>query len=215
MNHRILAIDAYPIVLKGYETLLKDESNLTIVGTTTSAAEATTLVEERDPDLILMDLILNSGSGIELIKRLKAHNPHLKIVIISGFDDIVLAGRALQAGARGYVPKSSRNERIVQAIHSVIEGGIHVSDSLEEMILKKFVGEELEVGTDNLTDRELDVLKAIGKGLSSREIANRLHISIKTVQTHRANIMEKLNVDTKEKLIRHAVIWTLDNPFAA
>jgi DNA-binding NarL/FixJ family response regulator len=162
------------------------------------------------PDLVVVDLGLEGMSGLELIKRLTRALPDLRILVVSMYEETLYGERALQAGAHGYVRKQKADAVIVDAVQSVLKGNYFLSADLQQRVVHRYTGDGRETSVlESLTDRELDIFERIGRGLSTREIAEDLHISMKTVQTHRSNIQEKLGVDTIEKLMRRAVLWTV------
>jgi DNA-binding NarL/FixJ family response regulator len=209
---RIFIVEDHPIIRRGYRSLLDAESNLRVVGEADTAEEALSSIDaDQPPDLMVVDLGLDGMSGLELIKRLTSSHAGIRILVISMYEETLYGERALQAGAHGYVRKKEANTVIVDAIQDVLDGNYYLSEDLQHRVLSRYTGQNRQEGTglEQLTDRELDVFERIGRGLSTREIAQDLHISIKTVQTHRSNIQEKFGTDTVEKLMRRAVLWTI------
>jgi len=209
---RIFIVEDHPIIRRGYRSLLDAEPNLRVVGEADTAEEALSSIDaNQPPDLVVVDLGLDGMSGLELIKRLTSSHDGIRILVISMYEETLYGERALQAGAHGYVRKKEANTVIVDAIQDVLDGNYYLSEDLQRRVLSRYTGQNRQEGTglEQLTDRELDVFERIGRGLSTREIAEDLHISIKTVQTHRSNIQEKFGTDTVEKLMRRAVLWTI------
>jgi DNA-binding NarL/FixJ family response regulator len=209
---RIFIVEDHPIIRRGYRSLLDAEPNLQVVGEADTAEEALAYIDAAEPpDLVVVDLGLDGMSGLELIKRLTSSHAGIRILVISMYEETLYGERALQAGAHGYVRKKEANTVIVDAIQDVLDGNYYLSEDLQRRVLRRYTGQKRqgETGLERLTDRELDVFERIGRGLSTREIAEELHISIKTVQTHRSNIQEKFGSDTVEKLMRRAVLWTI------
>jgi DNA-binding NarL/FixJ family response regulator len=209
---RIFIVEDHPIIRRGYRSLLDAEPNLQVVGEADTAEEALAYIDAAEPpDLVVVDLGLDGMSGLELIKRLTSSHAGIRILVISMYEETLYGERALQAGAHGYVRKKEADAVIVDAIQDVLNGNYYLSEDLQRRVLRRYTGQKRqgETGLERLTDRELDVFERIGRGLSTREIAEELHISIKTVQTHRSNIQEKFGTDTVEKLMRRAVLWTI------
>jgi len=209
MDTQVLVVDPAPIALRGYEALLRSEPDLTLSATVQTNAEALASLRASPPDLVVTELQLKEGGGLGLIRQLTAPAEGPEVLVVSHYDEIIFGRRALRAGARGYLEKEAPSDEVVRAIHTVKDGRFHLSDALQNVIMNSYTGRKSGTPTEDLTDRELEVFNKIAAGLSTREIADRLHISVKTVQTHRANVMEKLGIETKEKLIRYAVIWSL------
>jgi len=209
-KRRILLVDDHAIVREGFAEVIKTHASLTVCGEAESAAEAMTAVERLKPDLVVVDLSLQGGSGLDLIKNLKSLHPLLPMLVLSMHDEAVYAERALRAGALGYVMKRQDSATLLRAIREVLEGRIFLSPVMRERMLQKVAGgmtQTTDSGAVKFTDRELEVLQLIGEGRTTRQIAQKLHLSISTVETHRAHIKEKLNVGNGPELIRAAVEW--------
>ena len=209
-RNRIIIVDDHPLMRKGLALTLDSEIDLTVCGQVDSAEEAIDMLDSLDPDLAIVDISLPGMSGIELVKHLHALRPNLRVLVVSRHDETLYAERAIRAGARGYVMKMEAADVIVQAVRRVLRGGIYVSDEINERLLLSMASghsslthSPLEV----LSDRELEVFELTGRGQSTREIAERLHLSIKTVESYRARIKEKLNLSTAAELMQHAVQW--------
>ncbi len=209
--HRIIIIDDHPLMRKGLAMSLEGEMDLEVCAQASNAEEGLELLEETDPDLIIVDISLPGISGLEMIKHVHTVKPELDVLVVSRHDEALYAERVIRAGARGYVMKLEASDVIVQAVHRVLEGGIYVSDEINERLLmsmasggrEKFSKSPLQV----LSDRELEVFELTGQGLATREIADRLHLSVKTVESYRARIKNKLNLGSAAELMRHAVRW--------
>jgi DNA-binding NarL/FixJ family response regulator len=211
---RILIVDDHPIVRQGLALLIANEPDLEVCGEAADAAEAIQLLTTARPDLIVVDISLHSGNGIELIKQIKARDEHARMLVSSMHDEALFAERALRAGAMGYVNKAEATEKVLEAIRQVLRGKIYLSPRMTERMLCRAVGSEENLESspiDTLSDRELEVFELIGQGLTTRQIANKLHLSPKTVETYRENIKSKLNLTNATELTRHAVQWTLEN----
>lgn len=207
---KILVVDDHVVVRDGLVALIKREPDLRVCGATGSAREALALAARQKPDLVIVDLVLREGDGLELIKDLHALDPRLRCLVISMQDEGIYAERCLQAGARGYLMKSCATEEFLDAIRAVLAGDVCISPKMNARILNGFINHREPTpaaGPEHLTDRELEVFTLIGSGLTTREAARRLGISIKTVETHRENIKMKLGLDNATTLIREAAAW--------
>jgi DNA-binding NarL/FixJ family response regulator len=209
-KHRILLVDDHAIVREGFAEVINGHTDLQVCGEAESAPAAMQAVENLKPDLVVVDLSLHGGSGLDLIKNLKALHPLLPILVLSMHDETLYAERALRAGALGYVTKRQDSSTLMQAIHEVLCGHVFLSPTMRERMLLKAVGNRPQPersGTARLSDREVEVFQMIGEGLTTRQIARKLHLSISTVETHRAHIKEKLHLGNGPELIRAAVEW--------
>ncbi|MBV8212263.1 MAG: response regulator transcription factor [Verrucomicrobia bacterium] len=207
----ILIVDDHPMTRAGLIHLINHQPDTFVSGEAENAAEALKLLEANRPDLALIDITLPGKSGLELIKDVKAIHPDLPMLVISMHDESLYADRVLRAGARGYITKHEGGDKLMVAIRQVLSGKIYVSESMSAHILEIFSGGQ--PGTDrssiqNLSDREFEVFQALGEGLSSHQIAKKLHLSAKTVDAHRANIKTKLKINTTAELISFAARWT-------
>jgi DNA-binding NarL/FixJ family response regulator len=208
---RIFIVDDHPMTRAGLTHLINHQPDTLACGEAENAAEALDLFDVSQPDLMLIDITLPGKSGLELIKDMKAIRPDLPILVISMHDESLYADRVLRAGARGYITKHEGGDKLLIAIRQVLSGRIYVSESMSAHILEIFSG--VQPGTvrpsiQNLSDREFEVFQALGEGLSSHEIAKKLHLSAKTVDAHRANIKTKLKINTTAELISFAARWT-------
>lgn len=189
---------------------LQSNIEFDVCGQAESAEEALTEILKLKPDAAVIDISLPGMNGIELVKNLLHQLPELKILIVSRHDEELYAERALRAGAKGYLMKLEAGEILVSAVRQVLNGGLYLSDNIGNKLLMKLASGNAAKGDnplDLLSDRELEVFELTGQGLSTREIGEKLHISVKTVESHRANIKEKLHLDTANELMRHAVRW--------
>lgn len=210
MNH-VMIIDDHPLMRKGLAMSLEGEMDLEVCAQASNAEEGLELLEEVNPDLIIVDISLPGISGLEMIKHIHSLKPELDVLVVSRHDEALYAERVIRAGARGYVMKLEASDVIVHAVRRVLDGGIYVSDEINERLLMSmasggrdsFSKSPLQV----LSDRELEVFELTGQGLATREIADRLHLSVKTVESYRARIKNKLNLDSAAELMRHAVQW--------
>jgi DNA-binding NarL/FixJ family response regulator len=209
-KRRVLIVDDHPIFRVGLAGLIGESSHLEVCGNADSAPAALEAMRCMNPDLVLLDLSLRGTNGLELIKAMKAERPDLAILVISMHDEAVFGLRALKAGALGYVMKAEAMNHVEEAISKVLQGKIYVSPEFGEQLIFKAV-QSTEAGTsspvDMLSDRELEVLQLLGKGGSTRSIAETLHLSVKTIETHRAHIKEKLGFRESEEMVKFAIDW--------
>ena len=204
----VLIIDDHVVVRKGLICLIDQEQDLTVCGESGDATTAFDAISRLNPDVVLVDISLPGTSGIEFIKNGKACHPDLPIVVFSMHDESLYAERTLRAGALGYVMKGVGGEEITTALRKALQGKIHTSDRINATLMERFLGRrklENETPASVLSDRELEIFELIGNGKSSREISASLKISIKTVESHRLHIKEKLGLRTGMDLVRRAV----------
>ena len=205
---RILLVDDHPIVRLGIRQMITAEPQLTVCGEAESASAALQLLEAK-PDLAIVDLSLEEGSGLELVRTIQETSPGTRVLVLSMHDEVLFAERALRAGARGYIMKQEAIDGLVHAIQEVLAGRLYVSDRMSQHLLER-VGHDspIEGGRlGNLTDRELEVFELIGRGLGTAAIAERLDVSVKTIETYRSNIKVKLDLKDATELIRFAATW--------
>ena len=212
---RVLIVDDHPAVREALALRIGRQSDLEVCGEAADISEALPLIASTIPDVAVVDISLKAGNGIDLIKRIKDRNEHIRILVWSMHSESLYAERALRAGALGYVSKDQATDRIVDAIRRVAAGKVYLSEAMAERLLQRAVGATPEKATrppiDVLTDRELDVFRLIGEGLKTADIAERLHLSIKTVETYRDRIRQKLNQTDGTKLAHYATQWVLEN----
>jgi DNA-binding NarL/FixJ family response regulator len=204
---RIMVVDDHPLVREGLIQIINRQNDLVCCGEAESAAEAQETAGVLRPDLVTIDIRLQSGDGLELIKWLSSERPSPHLLVISQCDESIYAERALRAGARGYVMKERATAEVLTAIRTILAGGLYVSPKVATLALHKIVGGKTissNGGVDNLSNRELQVLQLLGAGLSTRKTATRLGLSVKTVETHRENIKHKLGLVDGGELIRYA-----------
>jgi DNA-binding NarL/FixJ family response regulator len=207
---RIVIVDDHPLFRKGLEQLINSEEGLTVCGEAGDASAAMTVIREKRPDLVIVDLSLPGTNGIELIKNIRAEFYKLPVLTLSMHDESLYALRALRAGAQGYVMKQEALENVIAAIREVFAGRPYLSPAMSATVIAKFTqapGGVTSNVVDRLSDRELEILELIGKGRDVREIAKMLHLSPKTVETHRAHIKEKLSLANARQVARFAVQW--------
>jgi DNA-binding NarL/FixJ family response regulator len=207
---RALIVDDHPIVRQGLRRLMESEDDLTVCGEAESARDARKAIKELNPDAIIVDITLKQGDGIELVRDVRAHHPQLPILVLSMHDEAIYAERMLSAGANGYIMKQAASEQFLAALRRVLDGGIYVSEAVGNNMIQKFAAGGSYISAnpiDRLSNRELQILHLIGKGMSTRETANTLNLSIKTVESHRQRIKRKLNLSTGAQLVQYAVNW--------
>ena len=207
MQHKIYIVDDHPLMRKGLALTLEAEPDLKVVGQADRAEDAMDTLTEGDVDLAIVDISLPGMSGLELLKHVQALRPELRAIVVSRHDEQLYAERAIRAGARGYVMKLEASDQIVGAVRKVLRGGIYVSEEINARLLLNVAtgGSATQSPMETLSDRELEVFELIGRGVSTREIAERLHLSVKTVESYRARIKAKLHLNTAAELIQHAV----------
>ena len=207
---RVLIVDDHPLLREGIARVINDQPDLIVCAEAEDRASALTIAETTHPDLAVVDITLRDQSGLELIKDFRVRFPELLILAFSVHDESVYAERALRAGARGYVMKREASEKVLEAIRTVLDGKVYTSGQVAAAILDKVTGYPagpVRSVLDVLSDREMEVLMWIGKGYGSHQIAEQLHLSVKTVETHRANIKLKLKLSSSNELLKCAIGW--------
>lgn len=207
---QVFLVDDHPLVREWLTNLINQQPDLEVCGEAATAPEATQGIANQKPAVAIVDISLKDSSGIELIKSLKLSNPDLAVLVLSMHDELVYARRALRAGAKGYIMKRETTKKVIEAIRRVLEGKLYVSEAVADTIFTQFAeGKTLPASSpvERLSDRELVVFDLLGQGLGTREIAERLRVSIKTVQAYCARIKEKLELANASELLREAVRW--------
>jgi DNA-binding NarL/FixJ family response regulator len=209
-NKKVYIVDDHPLMRKGLVMTIEKEMGFEVSGQNESAEGALSEIVNDVPDVAVVDISLPGMNGIELIKNLLHQLPDLKVLVVSRHDEELYAERALRAGAKGYLMKLEAAETLITAIRQILNGGIYLSDKIGTKMLMKLTSgntSKSDNPLDVLSDRELEVFELTGKGLSTRDIGSKLHISVKTVESHRANIKDKLHLESANELMRHAVRW--------
>jgi DNA-binding NarL/FixJ family response regulator len=209
-NKQVFLVDDHPLVREWLTNLINKRPDLRVCGEAGSAPEALRLIGELQPDIAIVDITLASGSGLELIKDLQLQQPGVAVLVLTMHDESIYALRALRAGARGYIMKCEATQKVIQAIRTVLAGKLFVSERVTAQMAEKFAeprpaktGSPVEL----LSDRELEVFQLLGRGQGTRQIAEQMHISFKTVQAFCARIKDKLELDNVNELLREAVRW--------
>jgi DNA-binding NarL/FixJ family response regulator len=211
---RILLVDDHALMRRGLADLIGDQPDLEVCGEAADTVEGMTRVASLRPDLVIVDLSLKTGHGLDLIRQLRVRDENCKILVLSMHDEKLFAERALRAGAMGYVNKEEAPAKVIDAIRQVLSGKVSLSSTMTERLLQRATGSgegNVRLPSECLSDRELTVFQMIGQGLATREIAARLHLSIKTVETYREHIKAKLGLKNSAELSRHAAQWVLEN----
>ena len=207
---KVLLVDDHPITRQGMKALVNQQPNLEVCGETDNAAQAIDLINKLQPDLAIVDVTLKTTNGIELTKDIKVHAPNLPVLVVSMHDEALYAERALRAGAMGYVMKQELGEKVVSAIQNILRGEIFLSARMKEKMLHRFVNKKREglvFAIDSLSDREMEVFQLIGNGYGTRQIAQKLNLSTKTIDSYREHLKLKLGLETGADLVRHAIQW--------
>ncbi len=209
-KQKIFIVDDHPIVRKGLVQMIDQDPGLVVCGEADGAQSALESLKKCKPDLIIVDISLQGVDGIELIKTIKARHGNLPALVVSMHDESLFAERALRAGARGYIMKQEAIEKMMGAIRKVLRGELYISEKVSANIVNKFISgksEGVRSPIEALSHREFEVFQLIGQGFGTRQIAKDLNVSVKTVESYRANIKEKLKLSTATELIKHAVHW--------
>jgi DNA-binding NarL/FixJ family response regulator len=214
-RRRILIVDDHPLLRKGIAALINQEADLSVVAEAADAQEAMKLLETEAFELVTVDISLPGSDGIELVRLIHQRYPRVPTLVLSMHDELLYAERALRAGAMGFIMKQEAADTILHAIRRVLEGHTHVSERIATRMIKKLTSTTKEPtprSLDCLSDRELTVFRMIGQGRTTRQIAEELHVSIKTVESHRAHLKEKLGVSSGAELVRCACVWSVETP---
>ena len=211
----VMLVDDHPLVRRGVAELINSEADLYVVGEAANMQEALEVTTRTKPGLAVVDVSLDGNNGIELMKNMSSRWPNLPILAYSMHDEAIYAERAMRAGAMGYVMKAAAPEVFLAAVRQVLKGKIFLSDPMSDRLLGKLVGAGASASAtawpiDKLSDRELEVLEMLGKGLGTSQIADKLCLSVKTIETYREHLKQKLNLASGQELIRYAIEWSLN-----
>jgi DNA-binding NarL/FixJ family response regulator len=207
---KILVVDDHPMIREGLAGLVSNENDLEICGQAEDAPEALKAISQTKPDIVIVDISLKNSNGIELVKSIKAQYPKLPMLVLSMHNEALYAERALRAGAMGYIMKQEASENLLTAIRRVLDGQIYISDQVSKRLIRKLAHGKVDMVAspiENLSDRELEVFHLIGQGTGTSEIAEKLYLSVKTIETYRTHIKEKLNLADSRELLRYAIQW--------
>jgi DNA-binding NarL/FixJ family response regulator len=207
-RHRIMLVDDHPVMREGLAQLIIQEPDLSVCGQYEDAAQAFAAIPALSPDLAIIDLSLKGSSGLELVKNIRALHPKLLILVLSMHDESLYAERVLRAGAAGYIMKQEATGKVLRAIREVLGGGVYLSEKMSAKFMHQWIGGQPHQGgssLERLSDRELEVFGLIGQGKGTREIAQHLRLSVKTIESHRAHIKEKLSLKDANELVHTAI----------
>ncbi len=207
---KVLVVDDHPIVRQGLAQLIEGEADLVVCAEAANADEAQAALQTARPDVIVIDLSLGSSDGLELLRGIRSQTFTTPVLVLSVHDEGLFAERTLSAGANGYIMKRASGAQVIEALRRVLEGGVYVSDEVGASMIARFSGAGPMVSGDPvecLSNRELQILKLIGQGRATREIASSLNLSVKTIESHRQRIKKKLDIGSSVKLIQYAVTW--------
>lgn len=208
----VFVVDDHPIVRQGLALLINRESDLVVCGEAEEMQFALAAIPNIRPDILIVDISLNGPDGLELLKNIRITSPRLPVLILSMHDESIYAERALRAGANGYIMKQEATEKVLIALRRILSGEIYVSDRIANSMLRHYVrgaNPSQPSSVSDLTDRELEVFRLIGEGQTTRQIAEALHLSVKTVESYQAHIKEKLSLRSARELVQHAVEWNV------
>jgi DNA-binding NarL/FixJ family response regulator len=210
---RVLLVDDHPIVRQGLALLIDREPDLCVCGEAESAHAAFHAIATLLPDLVVLDISLSGPDGLDVLKEIRMKTTNLPVLILSMHDESIYAERAMRAGANGYIMKQEATDKVLVAIRRILQGEVYVSDRLTSTMLQQYVRGASQAKTSplvNLTDRELEVFRLIGEGHGTRQIADELHLSVKTIESYQAHIKEKLALRNARELVQHAIEWTVN-----
>jgi DNA-binding NarL/FixJ family response regulator len=212
-KHSVLLVDDHPIVRQGLALLIDRESDLSVCGEAEGANSAFQAIATLRPDVVVLDISLNGRDGLDVLKEIRTKTTNLPVLILSMHDESIYAERAMRAGANGYIMKQEATEKVLVAIRRILQGEVYLSDRLTSTMLQQFVhGTSAPKSSPllNLTDRELEVFRLMGEGRGTRQIADELHLSVKTIESYQAHLKEKLALRNARELLQHAIEWTVN-----
>jgi len=210
---RVLLVDDHPIVRQGLALLIDREIDLSVCGEAEGAHSAFHAIETLRPDIVVLDISLSGPDGLDVLKEIRIKTGSLPVLILSMHDESIYAERAMRAGANGYIMKQEATEKVLVAIRRILQGDVYLSDRLTNTMLQQYVRGTSPTKSSplvNLTDRELEVFRLIGEGHGTRQIADELHLSVKTIESYQAHIKEKLALKNARELVQHAIEWTVN-----
>lgn len=211
---RVVVVEDHPVLCDGLRQLINSQPDLTCVGVADNTPDAKQLAEECEPDLMVLDLRLKAGDALDFIKTLRVENPKLRVLVLSQYDELLFAERALRAGASGYIMKENATDEVLRAVRKVLGGELYFSERVAAAIVQRTLREKSvpsRAGIERLSDREMQVFQLLGAAYSAREIAEQFHLSRKTIETHCEKIKHKLSLYTAAELKRFARQWAAEN----
>jgi DNA-binding NarL/FixJ family response regulator len=211
---RIIVVEDHPVLLDGLKQLIGSQPGLACVGAADNTSDAKRVVEQSKPDLMVLDLRLKAGDALELIKSVRVEHPQLKVLVLSQYDELIFAERALRAGASGYIMKENATDEVLRAVRKVLAGELYFSERVAAAVLQRTLREKpsaSRAGVEALSDREMQVFQLLGASYSSREIAEQFHLSRKTIESHCDKIKHKLSLHTAAELKEFARKWATEN----
>lgn len=209
----VLVVDDHPLMRQGLALLINQQQDMQVCGEAQEAQAAMHAIAQRRPDIMILDISLNGPDGLDLLKTIRASDPDLPVLILSMHDEAIYAERALRARANGYIMKQEATEKVLIAVRRILNGEVYLSDRMSNKMLQQYIGGAptmIQSRIASLSDRELEVFRLIGEGRGTREIAEELHLSIKTVETYQAHIKDKLSLRSGRELIQHAIQWKIN-----
>jgi DNA-binding NarL/FixJ family response regulator len=209
---RVFVVDDHPIVRQGLALLINQETDLAVCGEAEEAHSALRKIAECDPDIVVVDISLSGPDGLEIIKTIRATSSSLPVLVLSMHEETVYAERALRAGANGYIMKQEATDTVLVALRRILNREIYVSERIANKLLRQYISGTATTKKSpiaELTDRELEVFRLIGEGHGTRQIADELHLSVKTVESYQAHIKDKLSLRTGRELVQHAIQWAI------
>ena len=209
----VLVVDDHPLMRQGLALLINQQQDMQVCGEAEEAQAAMQAIARRRPDIMILDISLNGPDGLELLKSIRATDPDLPVLVLSMHDEAIYAERVLRARANGYIMKQEATEKVLVAVRRILNGEVYLSDRMSNKMLQQYIGgapSVIQSRIASLSDRELEVFRLIGEGRGTREIAEELHLSVKTVETYQAHIKEKLALRSGRELIQHAIQWKIN-----
>ena len=213
----VLVVDDHPLMRQGLALLINQQQDLQVCGEAEEAQAAMQAIAQLRPDIMILDISLKGPDGIEILKNIRATDPDLPVLVLSMHDEAIYAERALRARANGYIMKQEATEKVLVAVRRILSGEVYLSERMSNKMLQQYIGgapNMIQSRIASLSDRELEVFRRIGEGRATREIAEELHLSVKTVETYQAHIKEKLALRSGRELIQHAIQWKINEKTA-
>jgi DNA-binding NarL/FixJ family response regulator len=210
----VFIVDDHPLLRQGLSLMIDRENDLAVCGEAEEAQAAMQAIPQCHPDILIVDISLNGPDGLDLLKSVRTSHPNLPVLILSMHDEATYAERALRARANGYIMKQEATEKVLVAVRRILNGDVYLSDRMANKMLRQYIGGAsvaLQSRLSALSDRELEVFRSIGDGRSTRQIAEELHLSVKTVETYQAHLKEKLALRSGRELIQLAIQWKIND----